>query len=64
MDFRVSHVMNWGFGWFGTVLLRFLPNCINMMGILCGVCCYCANLGWWVSIASNLCCSVGVMLSN
>jgi len=21
MGFRVSHVMNWGFGWIGTVLL-------------------------------------------
>jgi len=53
--FRVVYVMNLGFGWFGTVSLRLLPNCMNMMGFLRWVCCYCANLGLGAYIASKLC---------
>jgi len=30
--FRVGYVMNLGFGWFGTLSLRLLPNCMNMNG--------------------------------
>jgi len=53
--FRVGYVMKLGFGWFGTILLRLLPNCMKMMGLMCWVCCYYANLGLGAYIASKLC---------
>ena len=39
----------------GTVLLRIVPNFMNMMGILCCVCCYGAKLGLGASIVYKLC---------
>jgi len=30
-EFRVAYEVNLGFGCFGTVLLKLLPNCMNMM---------------------------------
>jgi len=53
--FRVACEVNLGFGCFGTVSLRFLPNCMNMMEFCADYAAIVQIWGLGAYITSKLC---------